>query len=641
MNSRSLPITAILWAACLSIFCAPSKAADESADVVVVGATPAGISAAVAAARLGKDVTLIEYEDHIGGIVTNGLTNADIGKQQAVGGLFYEFTRRVVRYYLAEDKGDPEGPNVKLCRNGYYYEPSVAERIFHEMIADSADRIHLRLRHELKDASVVDGRLVSVTCEDLAHPGQRVTFHGKVFVDATYEGDLAAMAKAPYRVGRESRDEYGEPHAGRIYAHFGETDPLPGSTGEADRAIQAFCFRLYVTRNAKNSMQIEKPVGYDRNDYRYELEDIRSGRATKLTQFVQLYPMPNGKFELNSNHPDPKTGVPSESFDLAEECWDWPEATPEQRHRIYTRYLSHNLGLLWFLTNDPEVPAAIREEAGQLGWCRDEWPKNGNAPRQVYVREGRRILGDYVLTEHDGDLDPALGRTKVQPASIAVLEFPFDSHGCHRFDPAHPGVREGYIFIKHEPLQVPYGVLVPKKLDGLLVPVAASCSHVGYNALRMEPVFMALGETCGIAAYLAILHETTVRAAPVAEIQEMLAARGGVITFYNDLKFDDPSFAAFQWLGARGLNLGYDAAPGTKLTRHDGAARLTRVLGFEGKPWTEPAGDPGSPLNGSELTRWLKSAGYHPQGGDSASLKNEGLTLAQFADITYRALRPR
>jgi len=640
MNSRSLPLAAILWVACLSILCAASNADDESADVVVVGATPGGIAAAVAAARLGRDVALVEYEDHIGGIVTNGLTNADIGKQQAVGGLFHEFTQRVVRYYLAGDGGNPAGPNVKLCRNGYYYEASVAERIFHDMIGDSRDRIHLRLRHELKDATVADGRLVSVTCEDRAHPGRRVTFHGKVFVDATYEGDLAAMAKAPYRVGRESREEYGEPHAGRVYARFGEPDLLPGSTGEADRAIQAFCFRLHVTQNAKNSMQIEKPVGYDRNDYRFLLEDIRSGRATKFTQCVQLYPMPNGKFELNSNHPDPKTGVPSESFDLAEKCWDWPEATPEQRHRMYVRYLNHNVGLIWFLANDPEVPAAIRDEASQLGWCRDEWPQNGNVPRQVYVRQGRRILGDYVLTEHDGDLDPALGRTKVQPTSIAVLEFPFDSHACHRFDPAHPGVREGYVFIKHEPLQVPYGVLVPRKVDGLLVPVAASCSHIGYNALRMEPVFMALGETCGIAAHLAILHQTTVRAAPVAELQQLLAARQGVITFYNDLKFDDPSFPAFQWLGARGLNPGYDAAPGVKLTRHDGAMRLARVLGFEGKTWSEPAGDPNTALQGSELARWLKNAGYKPQLVDPAELKSEALTLAQFADLTYRALRP-
>jgi FAD dependent oxidoreductase len=640
MNLRSLPIKAFLWAVCYLILCGPSNAADESADVVVVGATPGGIAAAVAAARLGRSVALVEHEDHIGGIVTNGLTNADIGKQQAVGGLFYEFTRRVVRYYLAQDGGNSEGPNVKLCRNGYYYEASVAERIFHEMLADSGDRIHLRLRHELKDATVVDGRLASVTCEDLTHPGQRVTFHGKVFVDATYEGDLAAMAKAPYRVGREGREEYNEPHAGRVYAHFGEPDLLPGSTGEADRAIQAFCFRLHVTRNAKNSMQIEKPVGYNRNDYRFLLEDLRGGRATKLTQFVQLYPMPNGKWELNSNHPDPKTGVPSQSFDLAEECWDWPEATPEKRHRIYVRYLNHNVGLIWFLANDPEVPAAIREEASQLGWCRDEWPKNGNVPRQVYVRQGRRILGDYVLTERDGDLDPALGRTKVQPTSIAVLEFPFDSHACHRFDPAHPGVREGYVFIKHEPLQVPYGVLVPRKVDGLLVPVAASCSHIGYNALRMEPVFMALGETCGIAAHLAMLRQTTVRAAPVAELQQLLVTHGGVITFYDDLKFDDPSFPAFQWLGARGLNFGYEAAPGKKLTRHDGAVRLARVLKFEDKTWTEPAGDGLAALRESELTQWLKDAGYHPETEGRADARSEALTLAQFADLTYRTLRP-
>src|SRR5262249_17724238 len=152
-----------------------------------------------------------------------------------------------------------------------------------------------------------------------------------------------------------------------------------------------------------------------------------------------------------------------------------------------------------------------RKEASQYGWHRDEWPSNNHMPRQVYVRQGRRILGDYILTERDADLDSDLQRTRIQPTSIAVIEWAFDPHGHHRYDPQHPGVREGYIFVAHQPFQVPYGVVVPRAIDGLLVPVACSCSHVAYNALRMEPVFMALGEACGIAAHLAIRHRVQVR----------------------------------------------------------------------------------------------------------------------------------
>ena len=263
--------------------------------------------------------------------------------------------------------------------------------------------------------------------------------------------------------------------------------------------------------------------------------------------------------------------------------------------------------MIWLLQNDPEVPENLRADALQYGWHRDEWPANGHVPRQVYVRQGRRILGDYILTEHDADLDSALHRTHVQPTSIAVIEWAFDPHGHHRYNPAHPGVREGYFFVGHAPFQVPFGVLVPRRIDGLLVPVACSCSHVAYNALRMEPVFMALGEACGVAAHLASRRGVEVRSVPVAELQALLVERRGVITFYEDLPFADPAFAAFQWLGARGLNLGYRANQGMKLTRADAAERLTRILKLHGGVWN--AGDP--PLD-----------------------------LAQFALTVYQALRP-
>jgi len=402
----------------------------QRADVVIYGATPGGIGAAVAAARQGRSVLLCEYEDHIGGIVSNGLTNADIGKRQAVGGLFYEFTRRVVRHYQQQDRDNPAQPNVKLSRDGYWYEANAAEKIFHDMISGEAGRIRLLLSHELKRATVSNNRLTSIVLQHCGTPSVLVQVTAQVFIDATYEGDLAAMAGVPFRTGRESRAEYNEPHAGRIYMRFHDSELLPGSTGEADNATQAFCFRFHVTNDPARRVRIEKPAGYNRADYHFVLEDIRAGRATTFRHIIQVYPMPNGRFELNSDHVHPDTGVPSESLDLAEDNWDWPTATPARRREIYQRYLTHNAGLIWLLQNDPEVPAALREDARQYGWHRDEWPTNNHISRQVYVRQGRRILGDYVLTERDADLDPALARTRIQPSSIAVIEWAFDPHGC-------------------------------------------------------------------------------------------------------------------------------------------------------------------------------------------------------------------
>ena len=622
----------LLQAAATTI-AASSARANEKAAVVIYGATPGGIATAVAAARMGQSVLLCEYEDHIGGIVSNGLTNADIGKRRAVGGLFYEFTRRVVRYYEEMDRGNPTHPNVNLCHQGYWYEANAAERIFHEMIDGEQGRIRLLLSHELKRAVVTKDRLTAIVLEDRAHPGSSVEIDGSVFIDATYEGDLAAMAGVPFRTGRESRTEYGELHAGRMYMKFSSKELLPGSTGEADNATQAYCFRFHVTNDPAKRVPIEKPASYNRDDYRFLLEDIRAGRLTKFSEAIQVYSMPNGRFELNSNHVQPESGIPKESLDLAEECWEWPTATPAKRRAIYERYRTHNVGMIWLLQNDPEVPEALRADAGQYGWHRDEWPANGHIPRQVYVRQGRRILGDYVLTEHDADLDAETKRTRVQPTSIAVIEWPFDPHGHHRYDPAHPGVREGYIFVGHSPFQVPYGVLAPRRIEGLLVPVACSCSHVAYNALRLEPVFMALGEACGIASHLAIRRGVEVRRVPTAELQALLVERRGVITFYEDLPFTDPAFAAFQWLGARGLNPGYRAAKDAKLPRGDAAGRLARILKFHGKTFAAPHDNPDAPLLAADLQDWLKKAGYTPPSTGASALD-----LTQFATTVHQAL---
>lgn len=614
----------------------PAPLTENQADVIVVSATPGGVASAVAAARQGARVILLEPTAHVGGIVSSGLTNSDIHKRPAVGGLFYEFTRRIVKYY--QTHSGTNSPDVKLCQDGYWMEPHVAEQIYLDMLQGEGERIRLLYRHRLKKTMVRDGRIVAIVMEDLNQGGREVVFAGKMFIDATYEGDLAAQAGVPYRVARESRQEYGEKHAGKWYAPFGTDKVQPGSTGAGDDGIQAFCFRFSVTTNEANRIPIRKPAQYDRTDYRWLLEDIKSGRITRLKQAVQFYPMPGGKFETNSDHPHPDTGVPSESCDLAEENWSWPEASYAKRERIYQRYLSHNVGLLWFLQHDEEVPEAIRLEAQLYGWCKDEFADNQNVPWQVYVRQGRRILGEYLFTEHDGALDASLQRTRVQTSSIAIAEFPFDSHAVHKFDPKHPGVREGYFYSAHDPIQIPYGVLVPRKSSNLLVPVACSASHVGYNSLRMEPLFMALGQASGIAAQMALQQNCAPKDISVAKLQPELVRRGAVITYYGDLPFDHPNFAALQYLGARGLNPAYKATPELKLTRQAAAVKLTRILQAEGRSWTPPTDRLKEPLRLPELLEWCQQAGLRLKKTNRPEGDTPPLTLERFAVVVYESI---
>ena len=543
----------VLFSILLSICGVLFGADPQLADVVVVSATPAGVATAVAAARSGASVILLEEKNHVGGIVSAGLTNTDIYKKAAVGGLFAEFVKRVREHYV---KTYGEGSEqVKVCQGGHMFEAKVAEMVFRDMLAGEKN-IRVMEKQRVVSARVVgaDGveraaergqrlngeqpkdfgptvKLVSITAEDLSQPGTKMEFRAKTFVDATYEGDLAALAGVPYRVGRESRATYGEAHAGKIYLRFKDTNPLPGSTGEADEGIQAFCFRMHVTKDKANSVPIEKPAAFNREDYRAMLADMSSGKVTNLNKLMHFFSMPNGKYEVNNAHPAGDTGVPSESYDLAEENWKWPEADAAERERIFQRYWAHSEGYLWLLQNDPEVPESIRNDARQFGFAKDEFTDHRNRPHHIYVREGRRIWGEYNFTQRDAALDSATGMPRRKPDGIAVAEFGFDCHGVHKYDPAHPGVREGYIFIDHQPLQLPYRILVPKRVDGLLVPVACSASHVGYQTIRMEPVFMALGEACGIAAKTALQAGAEVRSVSVPDVQREILKRGGVILY--------------------------------------------------------------------------------------------------------------
>jgi ribulose 1,5-bisphosphate synthetase/thiazole synthase len=505
--------------------------APEEAEVVVVGATPGGIGAAVAAARSGASVILIEEQAHVGGVVAGGLVNADITNKDMIHGLFTEFTHRIREYY--EKHYGAGSPQLKDCKEGMTFEPHVAGEVFNAMLAEQP-RINVHLSERLTGVQKEGNKLTAIHVTKISNASDpndaEMTVRGKVFVDATYEGDLAAKAGAAYRIGRESRDELGEPHAGVIYMNFSTSTPLPGSTGAADKGVEAFCFRFMLTDRGDNVAPIEKPATYHRADYRYLLEDIKSGKVTQLKDAMQLWPVPNHKVEINSTHPDPVKGVPSESFDLAEENWTWPEAGYKERERIFQRYWDYTEGLFWMLQHDEEVPEALRNEAKRYAFPKEEFTDHRYRPWQIYVREGRRIEGTYLPTEHDGDADLVTGKARVHPDSIAVAEYAFDCHGVHKYDPEHPGVREGYHYVKHAPFGLPYGIVVPKQVDGLLVPVACSSSHVAYQSIRMEPLFIILGEAAGIAAHMAAEKNFEVRAVPVDTLRAELVKRGGVVT---------------------------------------------------------------------------------------------------------------
>jgi hypothetical protein len=524
--------------------------AAEKADVVVVGATPGGVAAAVAAARSGAKVVLLEESRHVGGIVSGGLTNTDIRKHGAVGGLYVEFKRLVVEHYTKTYGANSS--EVKLCKDGNMFQPKVAELVFRQLLTNEKNIRLIEGAHVVEaltpNGKATPGRrlegappkqfspkqkLAAVTYETASG---RATLSAPAFIDATYEGDLAALAGSDYRVGRESRSDFKEKHAGKIYVRFGDANPLPGSTGEADAGIQAFCFRFHLTKDPANLLPVEKPADFNREDYKHLLADIRSGKLTELKQAIQFYPMPGGNFEINSDHPHPDTGVPSESLDLAEENYGWPEAGVAERARLFRRYWNYQEGLIWLLQHDAEVPEAIRKDALRWGFPKDEFTDNRGRPHHIYVRQGRRIWGEHTVTENNAKFVPATGLPARQADGIAVAEFEFDSHGVSKFDPKYPGIREGYFFIAHDPFQIPYRSLIPKTVDGLLVPVACSASHVGYQTIRMEPVFMALGEASGIAAAQAVSGQVELRKVDVPALQREILKRGGVILYENTAK---------------------------------------------------------------------------------------------------------
>ena len=547
----------------------------ERFDIVIVGGTPGGIMTAIEAARMGKRVVILERTNHIGGLPANGLGATDIATRGATTGLFSEFTNAVKQHYI--DTYGADSQQVKDCSDGFHFEPSVAAKVFADMISAVSDSlIEVRTMRQFNftndDIDLSDnGSRINAIRVINRKTGNSEQYEGSIFVDATYEGDLGAAARVPYRIGREAAWEFNEPGAGRTYEYW-KSDPAEGSTGDADNAVQAYNYRLCLTNDTTQLIPFPKPENYNRDEYVSLIEDVWTGRHTwramrditpeqmeanrqhllnggersitpwdswGLAKIVSYNTIPNGKTDANNQH------SAFISTDLPEENWPWPTSSWEWRDRFAKRLRDYTLGLLWFAANDEELPVQFRNEVAKWGLSSTEYEDNDFFPRQVYVREGRRFEGMYFFTAADALPVSEDGRPPVHSNSITASHYALDSHAARKREEGRAHL-DGFISYPTAVYTVPYGVIVPKKVENLLLPVPVSGSHIGFSTLRMEPCWMALGQAAGAAASLAIDENISVQDVPINALQNRLLEEKATLIYFKDLSPDDPDFAKIQ-----------------------------------------------------------------------------------------------
>ena len=505
-------------------------------DVVVYGATPAGIAAALAAGKSGRTVLLLEPTERIGGLTASGLSHSDYHSYESLTGTFLDFARRVERYY--ERTYGPDSPQVADSFRGTHGEPGVNLRVFLSMLAEH-DAITVATGRRLKAVSVADRneRRHVESAEFVTSDGQGSVIRGKVFVDGTYEGDLMAAAGVPWRAGREGRDEYGESLAPE----------------KPDDQLQAYNLRCIMTRRPENRVTPVAPDGYRREDFVSVLDALQTDRVQKIFDYPKncIFKaheprLPNGKHDIN----DVSSGLIRLSLPGINR--DWPDGDAAARARIYAEHVRDQVGLLYFLQNDPAVPIRFREEARQWGWCRDEFADSAHLPPKLYVREARRMVGAHVFTQGDSAYAGDDARAVLHRDAIASADYGNNCHGTAHEGPRFGGKHTGEFYNPVPPYQIPYGVLLPREIDNLLVPVAASSSHVGFCALRLEPVWTSLGQAAGHAAALAIENALPVQEVDVPTLQRRLHTDGAATIYTTDVPPTSEDFAAVQWWGTAG-----------------------------------------------------------------------------------------
>ncbi|WP_293930560.1 FAD-dependent oxidoreductase [Sphingobacterium sp. UBA6645] len=528
-------------------FTLPKK--EYNADLIIYGGTSAAITAAVEAVNSGVSVIVVSPDKHLGGLSSGGLGFTDTGNKSVIGGLAREFYHQIFLHYNQEKswtwqrkneygnqgQGTPavDGAN----RTMWIFEPHAAEMVFEKWVKEKKIQV---LREELlnREASGIQKKGTRI---EAIRTLSGKTFRGKMFIDATYEGDLMALAGVSYHVGREANSTYGEKwngvqvgvlHHGHWFKSnispyvvpgdkssgllFGVSEEDPGQYGEADHRVQAYCFRMCLTDHASNRVPFKKPRNYDPKNYELLARVYASGWRETFNKFD---PIPNKKTDTNNHGPF--------STDFIGMNYDYPEASYERRKEMIQQHEEYQKGLLYFMANDPSMPADVRDAYSKWGLAKDEFKDNGNWPHQLYVREARRMVGQYVMTEHDTFSD------RVVSNSIGMGSYTLDSHNVQRYVKPDGFVQnEGDIGVHpKKPYKISYGALVPKEseCENLLVPVCLSSSHIAFGSIRMEPVFMILGQSAAAAAILAIKDDVTVQKVNYDKLHKVLKERGQVM----------------------------------------------------------------------------------------------------------------
>jgi hypothetical protein len=535
----------------LAVLCVCLGARAAEYDVVVYGGTSAGVTAAVQAQRMGKSVVIVSPDKHLGGLSSGGLGFTDTGNKAVIGGLAREFYHRVWLHYQKPEawkwqkreeygnKGQGTPAIDGAQRTMWIFEPRVAERVFEDFIREHEIPVH---RNEWLDrasgVTKTGARIASIRMLS----GK--TYTGRMFIDATYEGDLMAAAGVEYHVGREAKDVYGEQWNGvqtgvlhhrhhfavlpkKISPYVVPGDPSsgvlpristnhPGKFGDGDKKVQAYCYRMCLTDHPENRIPFPKPEGYDTRQYELLLRVFEAGwRET----FEKFDPVPNRKTDVNNHGPM--------STDNIGYSYDYPEASYERRREILREHEIYQKGLLHFIANDPRVPRDVQTAFRKWGLSKDEFTDNGNWPHQIYVREARRMKGHFVMTEKE------LLKERPTPESVGMGSYTIDSHNVQRYITPEGHVQnEGDIGVGLKgPYEIAYGALVPKKqqCENLLVPVCVSSSHIAFGSIRMEPVFMILGQSAATAAVMAIDEKIAAQEVSYAKLRERLLKGGQVL----------------------------------------------------------------------------------------------------------------
>ena len=529
-----------------------AKPEDREAAIIVYGATSSGITAAIQASRMNQSVILIGTREHLGGLTAGGLGATDIGNKNVIGGLSREFYRRVALHYAVDENWVHEtreeffanrskrttleevsGPNATM----WTFEPHLAEQIFHTMLEEA--QVPVVMNQRVKTVTKEGNRITSIEMTT----GE--IYRGEMFIDATYEGDLMARAKVSYRVGREANAEFEEtlngirPETPKNQLH-GSVDPynvigdpssglLPliqegdgGTPGEGDHRVQAYNFRLCFTDIAENRLPLEKPNNYDPT--RYELAArqaeviVAAGNTPTFKTFCNPVWMPNRKTDINNGE-----GI---STDYIGGNYKYPDADYPERDEIWQEHMDYIQGFWYFMSHDERIPVDVRNEFLKFGPCKDEFPEADGLFRHMYVREARRMVSDYVMTEHN------CRSRKVAEDPVGMAAYGMDSHNCQRVVQNGRVRNEGDVQ-KHglKPYPISYRSIVPKaeECENLLVPVCVSATHIAFGSIRMEPVFMVLGQSSGTAAALALTEKKSVQEVEYEKLRSLLLAGNQVL----------------------------------------------------------------------------------------------------------------